>query len=109
ESGDGEIETTPEEVHRARLAEERGTETLHHDADAYERLKEAADGLGIIGARCAVLREGDPVRNFARAAVESRRCAERAQQIEKARVKLGDGHRRELDVCDSAARRAADD
>src|SRR5580692_9130600 len=45
---DREIETAPEEMHRASLAEKAGAELLEHPIDADENPEEAADGVGIV-------------------------------------------------------------
>src|SRR5260221_11056089 len=59
-----EIEATPEEVHRARLAEERSAELLEYNAGIHKDLQEAPYGVRIVGSMPVVLRKPDRLRQF---------------------------------------------
>lgn len=93
EAGDGDVEAAPEQVDGAALAEEGRAEALEHAVDRQQRLMEARDRLGVIGAVAVILGEGHRVGDFVRAAVEARRAAEVGDQPAELLVELGDGHR----------------
>ena len=57
EAGDGEIETVPEQVDRARLAIEPAAELLQHPVGPVQHLREALDVLAIPGGVLVIGRE----------------------------------------------------
>src|SRR5262249_9586250 len=62
EAGHREIEASPEEMHRARLAEKAGAELLEDAIDIDKDLEEAPDRIAIVGGMDLVLGEFERVR-----------------------------------------------
>src|SRR5512143_1946341 len=71
-----EIEAAPEEVHRARLAEETGAELLEHPVGVDEDLEKAPHGIRVVGSMSIVLREPDRLRQFVGHLVDGNEDAE---------------------------------
>src|SRR6266403_9560 len=65
-----EIETAPEKMHRARLAEEGGAELLQHPIGIDENLEKATHGVGIVRGVPVVLRKPSRLRQFVRHLVD---------------------------------------
>src|ERR1700723_1518085 len=63
-AGHGEIEAAPEEMHRARFAEESGAELLEHAVDVDQDLQEAPHRVRVVGGVLAVQRKPDRLRQF---------------------------------------------
>src|SRR6185503_9937307 len=63
---DRQVETAPEKMHRARLAEKAGTEMAHHLVRGRQYPEETARVFGVVGLVYVVLAERNGVRNFAR-------------------------------------------
>src|SRR5207237_805818 len=59
-----EIETAPEEMYRARLAEEGGAELLEDPVDVEKNLQKASHRVRVIRGVLVVLREADRLRQF---------------------------------------------
>ena len=89
------VETPPEKMHRADLAEIAGAERLQHAGHRDACPEEARHGIGIVGSLGAVLGERNCVRDFVRPAVQFRRPAERANEVQRACMEGGDRHRLE--------------
>src|SRR5258706_2344379 len=66
EARDREVGATPEEVNRARLADEAATKPRHHAMGMKEGDPEPGDGVGVVGTVLVVLREGDRYYDFDR-------------------------------------------
>src|SRR3979411_631119 len=59
-----EIEAAPEEMHRARLAEEGGAELLEHPIGIDQYLKETPHSVRVVGGMLVVLRKPDRLGQF---------------------------------------------
>src|SRR5436190_6488586 len=66
EAGDAEIEAAPEEMHRARLADEAAAELLQHRIDRAQHAPEALDRIAFVGGVRGVLVERDRIVEFLR-------------------------------------------
>src|SRR6516225_4814774 len=71
EAGGGEIETTPEEVHRARLAEEACTELLEHAVGIDKDLQKSSDRVRVIGCVPQIVRKSDGLGQLVRHLIDS--------------------------------------
>src|SRR5271156_3449892 len=91
EARDRQIETAPEEMDGAGLAEIAGAEQLEEAIHLDERAPEAMCGLGVIGGVDLVLRETDRVREFVRHFVDFHDNAQAAQEFHHRMVKPGNG------------------
>src|SRR6266511_2041350 len=67
-----EVERAPEELHRARLAEEARAEALEDHVSAQQRGRETADRFAVVRANLDVVAEGDRRGDLARHAVDMR-------------------------------------
>src|ERR1700694_2231884 len=85
-----EIEAAPEEVHRARLAEERSAELLEHTVGTYKDLQEAPYGVRIVGSMPVVLRKPDRLRQFVGHLVDGDANAECCEISHDRRIKTCD-------------------
>src|SRR5262245_14279418 len=70
------IETAPEEMHRARLAEKAGAELFEDAVAIDEDLQEAPDSVGIVGSMRGVFGEFDRIGQFVRRLVDRNGDAE---------------------------------
>src|SRR3954470_23306506 len=104
------IETAPEEMHRAPLAEKAGAELLEHAIAVHEDLQETFYSVRVVGRMRAVQRKPDRVRQFVRHLVDSSSNAEFAERRHSGGVEAGDGvpGKRELPLCAVAGRDAQD-
>ena len=69
-SRDGEVETAPEEMNRARLAKVRSAELLEDAVYGNRRSEEACHGISIVRSLATVVDERNGVRDLVRAAME---------------------------------------
>src|SRR4029078_3134239 len=76
----GQIETAPEEMHRARLAEKAGAKMTHDLVRGRENAKEATCVFGIVGLVNVVLVERDGTRNFTGHRIDLEEKAELTQR-----------------------------
>src|ERR1700704_6693523 len=65
-----EMETAPEEMHRARLSKEAGAELLEHPIGIEENLEEASHRIRVIGCMLVVFRKPDRLGQFVRHLVD---------------------------------------
>src|ERR1700687_705333 len=86
----GEIEAAPEEMYRARLAEEAGAESLEHPIGIEQHLKKAPHRGRIIGCMPVVLRKSDRLRQFVRHLVDHEVNAELGECGHDRRIKTRD-------------------
>src|SRR5262249_52679781 len=91
ESRHGEIKTAPEEMHRARLAEEAGAELFEHAVAVDEDLQEALYRHRIVGGMRGVLREARRLRQLVRHVVDSKLNAQLSQRCQDIGVEARDG------------------
>src|SRR5437879_1234418 len=96
--GDGEIERSPEEVHRAALTRETPPELLEDGVRLHENLKESAHGLGIVGRMHAIVGEADRVRDLDRNRPDLHRDSERIEHRDEVAVEVGDRARDEREA-----------
>src|SRR5437588_11598577 len=75
-----EIKTAPEEMHRARLAEEAGAEFFEHPVGVQKYLEEPSHRVRIVGRVVSVLRELGRLRQFVRHLVDRNSNAEFAER-----------------------------
>jgi hypothetical protein len=61
EAGDGEVESAPEQVDGAGLAEEGGTKPVEDPVHRYQGLMEVPHGLAVVRPVAAILGEGHRV------------------------------------------------
>ena len=101
-----EIETAPEEMHRARLAEEAGAELLEDAVAVHEDLQEAPDRVGIVGGMRGVLRKPDRVRQLVRHLVDGNGNAEFGKRGDRRGMEARDrlSGERKLPLCAVAGR-----
>ena len=92
------VEAAPEQMDRAHLAEIGRAEALQHPIDRDRRVEKARHGLGSIGPLCLVVVNGTGSGTSLGPPVEFGRAAERADEIEKACVKVGNRHRAEREL-----------
>ena len=90
ESRHREIEAAPEEVHGARLAEERSLEVLERAVGREQHTMKAPDVIRIIGRMHVVFRERNRIGNFVRTAVDSDVQTQIAESLEQTGVKRRD-------------------
>ena len=95
EPGHGKVETAPEQVDRADLADETRAEPLEDLRDRDKRPEKARDRVGIVGPGLPVVTERDRVRHLVGPAMKLRGAAERGDHLDKARVEFGNRHRAE--------------
>src|SRR5258708_39716284 len=85
-----EIETAPEEMHRAGLAEEAGAELLEHPIGVDKNLKKAPHRVRVVGGVLVILREADRLRQFVRHLVDHDVNAELGENSHSSRVETCD-------------------
>ncbi len=107
ESGDREVEAPPEEVHRARLAEEGRPELLEHAVDLHQRLEEPAHRAGVVRALGVVLGKRDRAGDLVRVRIESRACLRGSGRARACAVEVSDRSRTEREAGRAAIRRAS--
>src|SRR5690606_34593251 len=90
-AGHGKIEAAPEEMHRARLAEEAGAELLQGERGGNQRAMEARNRIRIIGTRPVVRIETHRIGQFVGPPVEYGIAAERLDRLAEAAMEVGDG------------------
>jgi hypothetical protein len=61
--------------------------------DRDDRLEKTRYRVGVVGPRLPIISKRNWIGNFIRATVELRRAAKLPDQVQEARVKLGNGHR----------------
>src|SRR5712672_995605 len=88
---DRKIETAPEEMHRACLAEEAGAELLEDAVGIDEDLQEAPDGVGIVGTVRGVFGEFYRIGQLVRGLVDGNGNAEFAKRGKRGDVEAGNG------------------
>src|SRR5882724_7810026 len=86
-----EVETAPEEMHRARLAQKSSAELLEHPVGARENPEKAPHGVAIIGGVSIVVRESDWIRQFIRHLVDDRVDAKFGKRRHDQGVEARDG------------------
>jgi hypothetical protein len=86
-----------------------GAKLIEHAIDCDNRLEETRYGIGVVGPRSPIISKQNGIGNFIRATVELRRAAELANQVQKASMKFGNGHRAEREARFASTRRCADD
>src|SRR4029077_1199939 len=100
------VKTAPEEMHRARLAEESGAELLEDAVAVHKNLQEAPDRVGIVGGMGSVQRKPDRVRQLVRHLVDGKGNVEFGKRSDRrgmeARNRLSG--ERELPLCAVAGR-----
>src|SRR5258708_31057609 len=82
-----EIETAPEKLQRAGLAEEAGAELLEHPIGIEKNLKKAPERVRVVGGVRVILREADRLRQFVRHLVDHDVNAELGENSHNSRVK----------------------
>ncbi|MBV8095187.1 MAG: hypothetical protein JO110_18545 [Acetobacteraceae bacterium] len=95
EPGHREIETAPEEMHRACLAEKPGTKELEDAIGLQERAPEAVGRGGVIASMTSILREADRFEHLVRHLVDRDRDAEAVQEGDRPPMEIGNGLRLE--------------
>ena len=94
-AGDREVEAAPEEMDRARLAEEAAAEELEDAIGLDERAPETMGRGAVVGSVGAVERKADRVGNLVRCFVDRYRDAEPVQEIDDPTMEGGNSLRRE--------------
>src|SRR5882672_469829 len=92
------IETAPEEMHRACLAEEAGAELLEDAVGIDEDLQEAPDGVGIVGSVRGVFGEFYRIGQLVRCLVDGNGYTESAKRGKRGGVEACDGMIRQRKV-----------
>jgi hypothetical protein len=82
---------------------------MKHPIDCDDRLEEARYGVGLVRPRSPIISKQNGVGNFIRATVELRPAAELPDQIQEARMKLGNGHRAKREPRPASIRCCAND
>src|SRR6516162_8861653 len=90
ETGDGEIETAPEEMHRARLAEETGAELLEHAVGIDEDLQKTPHRIRVIGCVPFIVRKSDGIGQLVRNLVDDDVNVELRERSQYSGVETGD-------------------
>lgn len=88
-----EIETAPEKMHGADLADEARTEGAHHAGGLQQRLVETRDVFGIILRVRAIFIEGDAVFDLTRRGPDADVDIKAPQTLHESRIELGNRHR----------------
>src|SRR5690606_1414793 len=88
---DGEIETAPEQMHGAGLAEKRRAESIEDPVDRHQGLMEALHRVAVIGPVAMVFGERYRIGYLVRFSTERRRAAEIRNQLNEAVMELRDG------------------
>jgi hypothetical protein len=91
EASQREIKATPKEIDGVDLANIGGAKSVKHAIDRDDRMEEAPYRVGVLGPRSRVISKRYRIRNLIRAAVELWRAAKVRDQVQEARVKLGNG------------------
>jgi hypothetical protein len=104
-----EIEAAPKEIDRTDLADITGPKSTKNAIDRDDRPEEARYGVGVIRPRSPIVSKWNGIGNFVRAIVELRRAAKLTDQVQEARMKLGNGHWAKLKACSASLRRCAND
>src|SRR5690606_30999724 len=89
---DGEIETAPEQVNGAGLAEKGCAESIEHSVNCEQRLLEALHRVAVVGSVAMVFRERDGVGYLVRSSMEGRRAVEIPNQLDETIMEVRDGH-----------------
>ncbi len=93
ETGDCQVERSPEQMHGRSLAEKARAEMSEHARHARQRPVEALDRVPVIRTPGRVVRERDRILDFVGPSVERRRPAHFRNRTPGAGVELGDAHR----------------
>src|ERR1700721_639937 len=87
-TGYREIETAPEKMDRAGLAEKAGAELFEHPVDAYKNLQKPLHGVRIVGGMLVIIRKPDWIRQFVRHVVDRDVNAEFGERSSDRRVEF---------------------
>lgn len=109
EARHGEIETAPEEMHRAAFASEAGAESFEHRFDARQCAMQALRAVGPILAGSNILRKRNRIGNFIRLAMKARRQPVRIEHRDQRLVKRRDATEVERKLVDLAVAAMQDD
>ena len=90
-TGYREIETAPEKMDRAGLAEKAGAELFEHPVDAYKNLQKPLHGVRIVGGMLVIIRKPDWIRQFVRHVVDGNVNAEFGERGHDRRVESRNG------------------
>src|ERR1700739_33899 len=86
-----EIETAPEEMDRAGLAEEAGAELFEHPVDTDKNLQKPLHRVWIVGGMLVILRKPNRIRQFVRHVVDGNVNAEFGERGHDRRVESLNG------------------
>ena len=98
EAGHRQIEASPEEMHRTRLADEAGAKLLHDAVDGHQDAPEAMGVFGVIGGVLLILAEAHRARNLVWHLIDADRQARSSSIAIHGRIEICHGTLLEVEL-----------